>query len=152
MKPMSMNRFCRIVSRVMRTLPKEFKPYLKNLAVDVIDESDLRLMRRLGFTEEQIAAGDIPLGLFDRFPYAEPPQGIDDEPEDDPQIMPDFDTPHWLLIFKQAHEREFPDPKQLRIEIRKTVIHELAHYFGFAEKDLEDFDANPDPFGDGVEE
>jgi predicted Zn-dependent protease with MMP-like domain len=134
----------------MRTLPKEFYPFLENLEVEVIDESNRRLMRRLGYTEEDIADGRVPLGKFVPFTYADPPQDdIDDEPDDDPQLQPDFDTPHRLLIFKQAHEEEFPNPKQLRTEIRKTVIHELAHHFGFAEKDLERFDDNPDPFGDG---
>jgi predicted Zn-dependent protease with MMP-like domain len=153
MKRMSMKEFGRIVSRVMRTLPEEFYPYLENLEVEVVDESDLRLMRNLGFTEEQIEAGEVPLGMFYGYTYADPPQGLADEDDtDDPQLMPDFDTPHRLLIFKQAHEDEFADPKQLPIEIRKTVIHELAHHFGFAEKDLEKFDANPDPFGDEDEE
>jgi predicted Zn-dependent protease with MMP-like domain len=148
--PLSMNQFCRIVARVMKTLPHEFYPYLENLEVEVIDESNRRLMRRLGFSEDDILNGKVPLGLFDSFSYADTPQEIEDEPEDDPQLQPDFDTPHRLLIFKQAHEEEFPDPQQLRIEIRKTVIHELAHHFGFAEKDLAKFDENPDPFGDDL--
>ena len=41
-----------------------------------------------------------------------------------------------------------PDPKRLRTEIKKTVVHELAHHFGWTDRDLERFDANPDPFGD----
>jgi predicted Zn-dependent protease with MMP-like domain len=149
MKRMSMKEFGRIVSRVMNTLPKEFYPYLRNLEVEVVDESDLRLMRRLGFNQRQIEDGEVPLGMFYGYTYADSPQDLpDQDDEDDPQLMPDFDTPHRLLIFKQAHEEEFPDPKQLRIEIRKTVIHELAHHFGFAEKDLEKWDSNPNPFGD----
>lgn len=143
---MTLNKFCRIVARVMRTLPEEFYPYIENLEVEVIDESNRRLMRRLGFTEYDITEGNVPLGLFVPFTYADSPQ--DQDEDEDPQLPADFDTPHRLLIFKQRHEVEFPDPKQLRIEIRKTVIHELAHHFGFAEKDLAEFDDNPDPFGD----
>ena len=56
---------------------------------------------------------------------------------------------HRLVIFKRPLEEEFPDPKQLQIEIRKTVIHELAHHFGYTDRDLEKFDDNPDPFGAG---
>ena len=44
------------------------------------------------------------------------------------------------------------DPKEMRAEVRKTVIHELAHHFGFSERDLERFDDNPDPFGDDPEQ
>ena len=42
------------------------------------------------------------------------------------------------------------DRRQLMIEIRKTVIHELAHHFGYTDRDLERFDDNPDPFGDDI--
>jgi predicted Zn-dependent protease with MMP-like domain len=58
------------------------------------------------------------------------------------------DLQHRLWIFKTPHEEEYPDPKRLRTEIRKTVIHELAHHFGWSDRDLEKFDDNPDPFGD----
>jgi predicted Zn-dependent protease with MMP-like domain len=57
---------------------------------------------------------------------------------------------HRLWIFRLPHIDEFPDPKRLRTEIRKTVIHELAHHFGWTDRDLERFDDNPDPFGDGA--
>lgn len=152
MKRMSMKQFCRIVSRVMHTLPTEFYPFLQNLVVDVLDEPDDEMLRQSGFTQEEIEAGDTLFGLFEPFTYAEPPQGAPSEDDPDPQLSPDFDTPHRLWIFKRPHEEEFPDPKQLRIEVRKTVIHELAHHFGFAEKDLEKFDSNPDPFGDDGDE
>ena len=53
-----------------------------------------------------------------------------------------------MWIFRNPHEEEFPDPKRLRTEIRKIVIHELAHHFGWTDRDLERFDDNPDPFGE----
>jgi hypothetical protein len=58
--------------------------------------------------------------------------------------------PYRIVIYKGPLERDFPDPEQLRIEIRKTVIHELAHHFGWTDRDLERFDNTPDPFGDHV--
>jgi predicted Zn-dependent protease with MMP-like domain len=33
---------------------------------------------------------------------------------------------------------EFPDPGELEREIRITVLHELAHYFGFDEDRIAD--------------
>jgi predicted Zn-dependent protease with MMP-like domain len=33
---------------------------------------------------------------------------------------------------------DFPDPVELREEIRLTVLHEIAHYFGMEEEELED--------------
>jgi len=47
--------------------------------------------------------------------------------------------------------RQVPDVARMDAvrKIRKTVIHELAHHFGYTDRDLEPFDDNPDPFGDG---
>ena len=42
-----------------------------------------------------------------------------------------------ILLFKTNLERASADAEQLADEIRITVIHETAHYFGFDEADLE---------------
>ncbi len=135
---MTRREFKRLVARVMETLPAEFAPHLDNLVVDVADEPDEDLLRRAGFTEEEIAEGDSLLGLFD--PLELPPWGGD--------AIDMADLPHRLWIFRLPHIEEYPDPKRLRTEVRKTVIHELAHHFGYTDRDLERFDDNPDPFGD----
>jgi predicted Zn-dependent protease with MMP-like domain len=59
--------------------------------------------------------------------------------------------PHQILIFKRPLEEDFRSRKQLMIEIRKTVIHELAHHFGYTDRDLEEFDDNPNPFENETE-
>lgn len=132
---MSMSEFKRLVQDVMATLPDEIRPFLDNVVVDVDDWPDDRLLLKAGFTEEEIAAGDTLFGLFD--PFEMPTDGIDFT-----------DHPHRLWIFKGPHEEEFPDPRRLRTEIKKTVIHELAHHFGWTDRDLQRFDDHPDPFGE----
>jgi predicted Zn-dependent protease with MMP-like domain len=57
-----------------------------------------------------------------------------------------LENPNRIIIFKFPLEDDFPDPRELKIEIRKTVIHEIAHHFGWTDRDLEKFDDNPDPF------
>jgi predicted Zn-dependent protease with MMP-like domain len=47
------------------------------------------------------------------------------------------DMLHCLVIYKRPHEDEFPDREELLKQIRKTVIHELAHHFGYTDRDLE---------------
>lgn len=136
---MTRREFKELVSWVMRTLPKEFEPYLENVIVEVADEPDLELLQRAGFTDEEIEAGESLFGLFD--------------PMDLPSAWSSESfhlhaMPHRLWIFRLPHMEEFPDPKRLRTEIRKTVIHELAHHFGYTDRDLEKFDDNEDPFGD----
>lgn len=132
---MSMSEFKRLVQDVMATLPDEIRPFLDNVVVDVDDWPGDRLLLKAGFTEEEIAAGDTLFGLFD--PFEMPTDGIDFT-----------DHPHRLWIFKGPHEEEFPDPRRLRTEIKKTVVHELAHHFGWTDRDLERFDDHPDPFGE----
>jgi predicted Zn-dependent protease with MMP-like domain len=139
MARMSMKEFGQLVRSVMKTLPPEFKPYLHNVVVDVAEEPDEEFLRRAGFTDEEIEEGDSLLGFF--------------EPLELPTIFSGEavhanEIEHRLWIFRNPHEEEFPDPKRLRTEIRKTVIHELAHHFGWSDRDLEKFDDDPDPFGD----
>jgi predicted Zn-dependent protease with MMP-like domain len=128
MKRMSMDRFCRTVARVMKTLPVEFGPYLANVVVDVEEEPDEKTLRRTGLADEEIAAGETLFGLFD--PLELPTLYSSDAVDPDTML-------HRLVIFKRPLEEEFPDPAELRDEIRKTVIHELAHHFGYTDRDLE---------------
>jgi predicted Zn-dependent protease with MMP-like domain len=125
MKRMSLRRFGQIVARVLETLPDELKQYLDNVVVDVEDEPDVQTLRRMDFTEEEIAAGETLYGLFDPLPLPDT-SGMDfDEP------------PHRIIIYKRPLEEDFLDKKELMTEIRKTVIHELAHHFGYSDRDLE---------------
>jgi predicted Zn-dependent protease with MMP-like domain len=41
--------------------------------------------------------------------------------------------PDKISIYRIPLEESFPDPNDLREEIRITVLHELAHYFGLDE-------------------
>jgi predicted Zn-dependent protease with MMP-like domain len=143
MKRMSLHKFGRIVARVMETLPDEFKQYLDNVVVDVEEEPDDDLLRSAGFTEEEIADGETLYGLFAPIDL---PSGWASDAVDL------HDLPHRIFIFKRPLEEDFPDRRQLIIEIRKTVIHELAHHFGWTDRDLEKFDDNPNPFGDEPDE
>ena len=42
--------------------------------------------------------------------------------------------PDKISIYRIPLEESFPDPGELREEIRITVLHELAHYFGLDEE------------------
>jgi predicted Zn-dependent protease with MMP-like domain len=128
MKRMSLERFGRIVVRVLETLPEEFKPYLDNVVVDVEEEPDTDTLRRMGYTEEEIAAGESLYGLF--APLDLPSAWGGD-------VVDVRDLPHRIIIYKRPLEDDFPDRRELMDEIRKTVIHELAHHFGYSDRDLE---------------
>ena len=46
--------------------------------------------------------------------------------------------PDKISIYRLPLEDAFPDPDDLREEIRITVLHELAHYFGIDEDRLDE--------------
>jgi predicted Zn-dependent protease with MMP-like domain len=75
---------------------------------------------------------------------------VEDEHPDDPDLfglyegtpLTERDTryagrlPDRITIYKVPLEETFEDPDELREEIRITVLHELAHYFGIDEHRL----------------
>lgn len=74
---------------------------------------------------------------------------VEDENPDDPDLfglyhgipLPERgDTaglpPDTISIYRLPLEESFPDPDELQEEIRITVLHELAHYFGIDEDRL----------------
>jgi predicted Zn-dependent protease with MMP-like domain len=128
MKRMSLRKFGQIVASVMKTLPKEFGPYLDNVVVDVEEEPDVETLRRQGFREEEIASGESLYGLF--APIDLPTNWGGD-------VMDLRDLPHRIVIYKRPLEEDFRSRGELMAEIRKTVVHELAHHFGYTDRDLE---------------
>jgi predicted Zn-dependent protease with MMP-like domain len=46
--------------------------------------------------------------------------------------------PDKITIFRRPLVAAFPDPAELEEEIRITVLHELAHYFGIDEDRLDE--------------
>jgi predicted Zn-dependent protease with MMP-like domain len=67
---------------------------------------------------------------------------VEDENPDEPDLLGLFEElpymPAKISIYRLPLEESFPDPRELEDEIRITVLHELAHYFGIDEERLEE--------------
>jgi predicted Zn-dependent protease with MMP-like domain len=67
---------------------------------------------------------------------------IEDEDPADPELFGLWEAeefmPDKITIFRRPLSRAFPDPERLEEEIRVTVLHELAHYFGIDEDRLDE--------------
>lgn len=74
---------------------------------------------------------------------------VEDENADDPDLLGLYHgvplpergdmagaLPDRISIYRIPLEESFPDPDELRSEIRITVLHELGHYFGLDEDRL----------------
>lgn len=105
-----------VVRNAMAALPDWVRNALVNVEILVSEEAD----------EEQDPDGEGLLGLYTGCPLTE--RGIDYAGE-----LPDV-----IYIFRRPHlELDLPDDK-LRDEIVKTLIHEIAHYFGIDDDHLDD--------------
>jgi predicted Zn-dependent protease with MMP-like domain len=67
---------------------------------------------------------------------------VEDEAPGDPGLFGLWESaefmPDKITIFRGPLEAAFPDPRRLEEEIRITVLHELAHYFGIDEDRLDE--------------
>jgi predicted Zn-dependent protease with MMP-like domain len=74
---------------------------------------------------------------------------VEDEHPDEPDVFGWYDglgpareragsLPDRIVIYRIPLVDAFPDPKELRKEIRITVLHELGHYFGLDEVRIDD--------------
>lgn len=119
---LSMPEFCEIARGVVKTLPEVLTPYFENLVIDVEEEPSEALLRSLGKSPHR----EVLLGLFVGIPV----------PHQDIFLRP----PNRILIFKRPMEMCCHSHDELIEEIRKTILHELAHHFGWSEEDLADFE------------
>jgi predicted Zn-dependent protease with MMP-like domain len=66
---------------------------------------------------------------------------VEDENPEDPDLFGLFQEdpylPAKISIYRLPLEESFPDARDLEDEIRITVLHELAHYFGIDEDRLD---------------
>jgi predicted Zn-dependent protease with MMP-like domain len=110
------------VARLIDRLPRQFREQLRNIEFVVED----RPSRELLLDEELDPEADTIYGLYQGVPLPE-------RSSLDPPLLPDK-----ITIFAEPLLQDFPDLDELREEIRLTVLHEIAHYFGMDEEELED--------------
>ena len=105
-----MGAFDRHVQAALASLPPELAAAVRNIEILIEDEN----------REDP----DL-FGLYEGVPL--PERG------DWAGMMPDR-----ITIYRLPLQQEFPDPAELQDEIRITVLHELAHYFGIDEDRLDE--------------
>ena len=110
------------VARIVDRLPREFREQLRNLEFVV----EKRPSRELLLAEGLDPREDTLYGIYQGVPLPE-------RSSLDPPLLPDK-----ITIFAEPLSEDFPNPDDLREEIRLTVLHEIAHYFGMDEDEIED--------------
>ena len=113
---MNRERFAKIVAEVLDTLPEQFRSRIQNVAVLVEDAP--RGQRRLPKT--------LLLGLFHGTPATK--KSVFQLPA----------GPDHVILYQRNIEAICSSEAEIREQIRRTVIHELGHYFGLDEEQLKD--------------
>ncbi len=117
---MQRSAFEKLVADALAGLPHRFRGAMKNLAIIVEDEPSAALLH-----EMEIEPPDTLLGLYQGTPLTE--RGWDYG-----NTLPDR-----ILIFQGPHERDAGDEEDLVVSIGETLIHEIGHYFGLSEEEIE---------------
>ena len=115
--------FERHVAEALASIPRRFRDAMHNIAIVVEDEPSPELL-----DEMEIEPPDTLLGLYQGTPLTERSSGYGN-------TLPDR-----VLLFQGPHERESDDEDDLIVCIAETLIHEIGHYFGMSEEQIEEIE------------
>ena len=118
---MTRKAFESLVQEAAQKLPQQFKDKMTNVAIIVEDYPSEELLERM-----EIPEGDTLFGLYEGVPLTE--RGHFDAP-----LHPDR-----IFIFQGPIEEACESAEQIREEVRITLAHEIAHFFGFDDDSLEE--------------
>lgn len=127
MYSMSDDEFEAAIDEALDQLPPRFLKALDNVGIAMEDEPNEDQLDQAEYGTESVVSGEL-LGLYEGIPLTE--RGED---------YGEFGTalPDFITIFKGPHERSFDSREQIVDEIQKTVVHEIGHYFGMSEEQLD---------------
>ena len=117
---MRRNQFESLVADALASIPRRFRDAMQNVAIVVEDEPSVELLRDM-----EIEPPDTLLGLYQGTPLTE-------RRWDYGNTLPDR-----VLLFQGPIERESEGDDDLVVAIGETLIHEIGHYFGLSEDEIE---------------
>ena len=111
------------MDRAIASIPAPFAAALDQVAIVIEDEP----------SEQQLDDNDVPddetlYGLYEGVPRT--------------AYAADWAvTPSRITLFRWPLEDDFADPSELEAEVRRTVVHELAHHLGIDDDRLDELGA-----------
>lgn len=110
---LSDSEFDHLITRAMNELPQEYIKGLDNVAIVYADWPDEYQAQKAGLRE-----GSILLGLYEGIPLTKRGAGYT------------FVLPDKITLFKRSIMMVSPTPERLFEQIKRTLWHEIAHYYG----------------------
>lgn len=120
---MTRAEFERLVHEAVRLIPKRFRREMQNLALVVEAEPSQELLQEL-----DIEPPDSLYGLYQGIPLTERTWAHGN-------ALPDR-----ITIFQRPIEEDCEDADEIRAVIGETLIHEVGHYFGLSEEEIEEIE------------
>jgi predicted Zn-dependent protease with MMP-like domain len=118
------DRFERLVAEAVALIPKRFRREMKNIALVIEYEPSDELL-----DDMEIEPPDSLYGLYQGTPLPERTWAYGN-------TLPDRVT-----IFQKPIEEDCEDEDDVRAVIGETLIHEVGHYFGLSEDEIEEIEA-----------
>ncbi len=115
--------FEQLIVEVLDSLPPEFARHLDDVEILVAERLTRKDRRMLGLQPDETV-----YGVYEGIPLTE-------------QSALDVDVPATIIIYQQPLEHDYPELAELRVEVRRTVLHELAHHFGISDDRLHELGA-----------
>jgi predicted Zn-dependent protease with MMP-like domain len=126
---MQREKFVKLVEEALDALPRRFRKRIHNVSVLVEDVPPERMShegsRNAGIADPD-DADSLLLGVFEGVPTIR--KSVFDVPS----------GPDRIVLYQKNIEAVCSNEDEIRQEVRLTVIHELGHYFGMTEAQLED--------------
>jgi predicted Zn-dependent protease with MMP-like domain len=120
---MTRERFRQLVSEAIDTIPLRFRRELTNLAIVVEDQPSPDLLE-----EMEIEPPDTLFGLYQGTPLTE-------RRWDHGNVLPDR-----IALYQEPIEEVSETEDEVVTEIGETLIHEIGHYFGLSEEEIEEIE------------
>jgi predicted Zn-dependent protease with MMP-like domain len=120
---MTREQFEKLVVEAVTLIPKRFRREMKNLALVVEEEPSEDLLEDM-----EIEPPDTLYGLYQGTPLPERTWGYGN-------TLPDR-----ITIYQRPIEEDCEDEDEMRAVIGETLIHEVGHYFGLSEEEIEEIE------------
>jgi len=118
---LSQEEFDTIATRAIERIPPELREYLQNIVISVQKRPSPELLEEMGMEPD-----DTLLGLYHGV-------ALTDRSAVEPPMFPDT-----IFVFQEPIEGICDTIDEIEEEIEITVVHEIAHFFGFDEERLEE--------------
>ncbi len=116
---MQRGRFLKLVRKALAEVPDPFATWLDNVDILIENRPTKRQRQEIG-----LQPGETLFGLYEGIPQTERDSGYG-------MVLPDT-----ITIFQEPLEQAFRDDAERVEEVRLTVLHELAHFFGMSDDEL----------------